>query len=181
MTAIAAAGGDRHKGRITFVDNAVDTATGTIRVKAEFANSKSSLWPGMYVNVELSPRTLAGATVIPAQAVQTGPEKRFVYTVGEDRKVAQRDVSVAYVDAGIAVVEGLAPGARVVIEGAQNLRPGSAVTETAPGGSKPRAPAGAGEGPGSKKGEKGEKGKPPQPPKEEGGGEAGGTGEEDDE
>src|SRR5688572_29644259 len=63
----AQAGGEEHKGKITFVDNAVDSATGTIRIKAEFANNKAALWPGMYVNVELSPRTLAGATVIPAQ------------------------------------------------------------------------------------------------------------------
>ena len=149
-------GGERQEGKLTFVDNAVDTATGTIRVKAEFANPKSSLWPGMYVNVELSPRTLAGATVIPAQAVQTGPESRFVYTVGEDRKVAQRTVTVAYVDAGIAVVEGLPAGSRVVTEGAQNLRPGSAVTEAASGGTKPRASGKPGEGPGSKGGKKGE-------------------------
>ena len=129
VTAVSQSGGEQHKGRITFVDNAVDTATGTIRVKAEFPNPKAALWPGMYANVELAPRTLAGATVIPAQAVQTGPENRYVYLVGDDRKVTQRNVTLAYVEAGIAVVEGLAPGSRVVTEGAQNLRPGSSVTE----------------------------------------------------
>ena len=123
------AGGGAHKGRITFVDNAVDTSTGTIRVKAEFANPKALLWPGMYVNVELAPRTIAGATVIPAQAVQTGPEKRFVFVVGDDGKVAQQAVTLAHVDEGVAVVDGLQPGARIVVEGAQNLRPGSAVAE----------------------------------------------------
>lgn len=122
-------GGEAHQGRITFVDNAVDSATGTIRVKAEFTNPKARLWPGMYVNVELSPRTMAGATVIPAQAVQTGPEKRFVFVVGDDRKVSQHPVTLAHVDEGIAVVEGLQPGARIVVEGAQNLRPGSVVAE----------------------------------------------------
>jgi RND family efflux transporter MFP subunit len=122
-------GGEAHQGRITFVDNAVDTATGTIRVKAEFSNPKAQLWPGMYVNVELSPRTIAGATVIPAQAVQTGPEKRFVFVVGEDRKVSQHPVTLAHVDEGLAVVEGLQAGARVVVEGAQNLRPGGTVSE----------------------------------------------------
>jgi RND family efflux transporter MFP subunit len=122
-------GGDTFHGRVTFVDNAVDSTTGTIRVKAEFSNAQSALWPGMYVTVEMAPRTLPGAVVVPAQSVQTGPENRFVYVVGEDRKVASRPVTLDYVDQGVAVVNGLAPGARVVVEGAQNLRPGSTVAE----------------------------------------------------
>ena len=125
----ASNGGEPYKGKVTFVDNAVDTATGTIRVKAEFANPAARLWPGSYVNVTLAPRTLAGATVVPAQAVQTGPESRFVYVVGEDSKVTSRPVTLAYVEEGFAVVDGLPPGARIVVEGAQNLRPGSAVSE----------------------------------------------------
>jgi RND family efflux transporter MFP subunit len=122
-------GGGKLSGKITFVDNAVDTATGTIKVKAEFANPARRLWPGQYLTVELAPRTLANATVVPTQAVQTGPDNRFVYVVGEDNKVAVKPVRLAYVDEGIAVVDGVAPGARVVVEGAQNLRPGSAVAE----------------------------------------------------
>ncbi len=116
-------------GEVTFVDNSVDPASGTIKVKAEFANRESQLWPGMYVNVEMASRVIRNATVVPAQAVQTGPDNRFVYAVGEDRKVAARPVTLAYIEEGIAVVEGLAPGTRVVVEGAQNLRPGSTVTE----------------------------------------------------
>ena len=122
-------GGGKLSGKITFVDNAVDTATGTIRVKAEFANPKGRLWPGQYLTVELAPRTIANATVVPAQAVQTGPDNRFVYVVGQDNKVTVKPVKLAYVDEGIAVVDGVDPGARVVVEGAQNLRPGSAVSE----------------------------------------------------
>jgi RND family efflux transporter MFP subunit len=114
---------------VTFVDNAVDSSTGTIRVKAEFSNPKARLWPGAYVNVEVSPRTIPNAVVIPAQAVQTGPDNRFVYVVGNDNKVASLRVTLAYLDEGFAVVDGLKAGARVVVEGAQNVRPGSAVTE----------------------------------------------------
>ena len=116
-------------GKIVFVDNAVDTTTGTIRVKAEFANAGARLWPGMYVVATLSPRTMEKATVVPAQAVQTGPESRFVYVVGEDKKVSSKVVTLAYLEKGIAVVTGVEPGARVVVEGAQNLRPGSMVVE----------------------------------------------------
>jgi RND family efflux transporter MFP subunit len=116
-------------GKLIFVDNAVDTATATIRVKAAFANADARLWPGMFVNVSLAPRTLTGAAVVPAQAVQTGPDSQFVYVVDEERKVALQPVTLVYVETGFAVVSGVATGARVVVEGAQNLRPGSVVTE----------------------------------------------------
>lgn len=144
-------GGDPLKGRVSFVDNAVDNVSGTIRVKAEFANKDARLWPGMYVNVSLAPRTLKNATVVPAQAVQTGPENRFVYVVDAERKVASRPVRLAHVDENVAVVEGIAPGTKVVTEGAQNLRPGAVVTEATAGeGLQSRPPAAAGQGPGSK-------------------------------
>ena len=117
------------KGKLIFVDNAVDTATATIRVKAEFANADGRLWPGMFVNVSVATRTLSGAAVVPAQAVQTGPETQFVYVVDDDRKVSLQPVTLAYVDAGFAVVNGVDIGKRVVTEGAQNLRPGATVTE----------------------------------------------------
>lgn len=116
-------------GRLTFIDNAVDTASGTIRLKAEFPNPDNRLWPGMFVTVTLAPRTLTGALTVPAQAVQTGPEKKFVYVIGADRKVASVPVNVFLIQDGIAVVEGVAPDTRVVSEGAQNLRPGSLVEE----------------------------------------------------
>ncbi len=121
------------KGRLVFVDNAVDTASGTIRLKAEFPNPDNRLWPGMFVTVTLAPRTLTGAVTVPVQAVQTGPEKKFLYVIGEDRKVASLPVNVRLIQDGIAVIEGIAPGARVVVEGAQNLRPGSMVDEAKTG------------------------------------------------
>jgi RND family efflux transporter MFP subunit len=116
-------------GRLVFIDNAVDTASGTIRLKAEFPNADHRLWPGMFVTVALAPRTLVGALTVPAQAVQTGPENKFLYVIGEDRKVSSIPVNVRLNQDGFAVVEGIALSTRVVVEGAQNLRPGSVVVE----------------------------------------------------
>ncbi len=130
VTVSSQEGAEAFRGKVTFVDNAVDIPTGTIRVKAEFANPQARLWPGAYVNVTLAPRTITAATVVPAQAVQTGPDNRFIYVVGEDGKAQPKTVTLAYVEQGLAVVDGgVKPGDRVVVEGAQNLRPGSAVTE----------------------------------------------------
>jgi len=144
VTAAPNAGGESLVGRIVFVDNAVDTATGTIRVKAEFRNGRAQLWPGMYATVTLAARTLPGSTVVPAQAVQTGPENRFIYVVGSDGKVAQQIVTVPYIEERFAVVAGVAPGTRVVVEGAQNLRPGARVKEAQSGqGQTPRTAADA--------------------------------------
>jgi RND family efflux transporter MFP subunit len=151
VAAVPQAGGQRHEGRIVFVDNAVDTTTGTIRVKAEFPNPKALLWPGMYVTAELSPRTMPASTVVPTQAVQTGPESRFVYVVGNDGKVDSRIVTVPYIEERFAVVSGLEPGTRVVIEGAQNLRPGATVTEAPVNGG---APPDAGDAPAKGKSKK---------------------------
>jgi RND family efflux transporter MFP subunit len=118
-------------GRLSFIDNNVDSASGTIRVKASFANGDGRLWPGMFVKVALAPRTVSGALVVPVQAVQTGPEQRFVYVIGDDGKVSPLPVRVALVQEGRAVIEGAPAGTRVVVEGAQNLRPGSVVVEAA--------------------------------------------------
>jgi len=156
VTVTTSDGGEKISGKVSFVDNAVDTATGTIKVKAEFANPNTRLWPGQYVNVELAPRTLPNATVVPAQAVQTGPEARFVYVVGGDNKVASKTVTLAYVEEGFAVVNGVDPGARVVVEGAQNLRPGSTVTEAQREGAPRKGEDRKGEG--GKKGDGGKKG-----------------------
>jgi multidrug efflux system membrane fusion protein len=119
------------EGRLSFIDNSVDSASGTIRVKARFANPDGRLWPGMFVKVSLSPRTLGGALTVPAQAVQTGPEQKFLYAIGEDGKAKAVPVRVLLVQDGTALVEGagVVAGMRVVLEGAQNLRPDSEVTE----------------------------------------------------
>lgn len=129
VRAVLEGGAGTLAGKLVFIDNTVDSGTGTIRVKAEFDNEGARLWPGMYVNMEVAPRTIRKAAVVPVQAVQTGPDSRFVFVVGADRKVTQTTVKLLLVDGPIAVLEGVAPGARVVTEGAQNLRSGSLVAE----------------------------------------------------
>ena len=124
-------------GRLVFIDNAVDAASGTIRLKAAFENAGKPLWPGMFVTVSLAPRTLANALTVPVQAVQTGPENKFLYVIGADSKVTAAPITLRYIQDGVAIVEGVAPGARVVVEGAQNLRPGSMVSEAKAGTAEP--------------------------------------------
>lgn len=134
-------------GKITFIDNTVDPQYGSIRVKAMFPNDEHRLWPGTYANVNATVQVLKNALSVPPQAVVTGPEGRFVYTVQPDAKVARVPVKVVVTTAAAAVVEGVQPGARVVTEGAQNLRPGSLVREaTAKGAAGASAPAAAANG-----------------------------------
>lgn len=134
---------ETRKGRLIFVDNVVDTASGTIALKAEFPNADSHLWPGMFVTVTLAPRTLPSALTVPVQAVQHGPERKFVYVIGEDNKANPLPIDVRLIQDGFAVIEGkgVAPGLRIVVEGAQNLRPGSMAAEAKPRGSKVDADA----------------------------------------
>jgi RND family efflux transporter MFP subunit len=132
------------EGRLAFIDNSVDVSSGTILLKARFANADGFFWPGMYVSVSLSSRTLNNALTVPVQAVQTGPERKFLYAIGDENKVSAVPVRVVLVQDGRAVVEGTAAGTRVVVEGAQNLRPGSTVSEAKP--DEPKAPSGSGKG-----------------------------------
>lgn len=125
----ATVGGTRVSGRLIFVDSAVDQTTGSLRAKATFANAQSFLWPGILVDVDLPLRTIANAVVVPPRAVQVGPAGQFVYSVEQDGHVTSRPVSVDYLTRDAAVVSGLDPGSRVVIEGGQNLRPGALVTD----------------------------------------------------
>jgi RND family efflux transporter MFP subunit len=119
------------EGRLSFIDNSVDSASGTIRLKASFPNRDGQLWPGMFVNVSLSPRTLTDALTVPAQAVQTGPEKKFLYLIGDEGKISVLPVRLLLIQDGQAVIEGdgLKAGLKMVVEGAQNLRPGSTVND----------------------------------------------------
>jgi len=115
------------RGVLSFVDNTVDPQVGTVKAKAEFANGTQQLWPGQYVTTSISVRTLKDATVIPQAAVITAPNGRIVYVVGKDTAVQTRKVEVDYSFGDMAVVHGVEPGEQVVVEGKQNLRPGSKV------------------------------------------------------
>ena len=119
-------------GQLTFIDNSVDSSSGTIRLKARFDNPERFFWPGMFVTVSLTPRILPGVSTVPVQAVQTGPERKFLYVIGADSKVSVAPVRVVLVQDGRAVIEGPPAGICVVVEGAQNLRPGDTITEATP-------------------------------------------------
>jgi multidrug efflux system membrane fusion protein len=117
-------------GHVTFVDNAVDQATGTIRVKATFPNETRGLWPGQFVNVVVRLATESASIVVPSVAVQTGPEGSYVYLVKPDDTVELRPVTVARVaGAETVIAEGLAAGDTVVTDGHLRLVPGGRVTQ----------------------------------------------------
>ncbi|WP_457420283.1 efflux RND transporter periplasmic adaptor subunit [Roseateles sp. P5_E7] len=113
------------KGRVTAVDNLVDAATGTIKVKAEFDNKAQALWPGQYLRVRVTLRTLKGVTVVPQAAIILRGNERSVYVVGPDNTAKLVPVQMRQAMGEQAVVEGLEATAQVVMDGKQNLRPGT--------------------------------------------------------
>lgn len=116
-------------GKLLTIDNSIDQATGTIRLKAEFANTDDRLWPGQFVNVRLQVDVLKGAVAVPSVAVQHGPGGLFVYVVKPDSTVAMQTVLVRQDDGQTAVIaEGLDEGAQVVVAGQSRLQNGSRVT-----------------------------------------------------
>jgi RND family efflux transporter MFP subunit len=118
-------------GKLQFVDNAVDPNSGTVRVKAQFDNASNTLWPGAFVNIQLAARTMTDATVVPQAAVIQGPRGTIVYIVDAQGKATARAIEVVYAAGLDAVVSGVQPGERVVVDGRQNLRSGAAVVERA--------------------------------------------------
>lgn len=114
-------------GRVSFVDNLVDSTTGTIKVKAEFENSQHKLWPGQYVQIRMTLRTLKDAIVIPQAAIIQRGNERSVYIVDEGKTAQLKTVQIRHVFGEMAAVDGLAAGAQVVLDGKQNLRPGGSV------------------------------------------------------
>jgi multidrug efflux system membrane fusion protein len=115
-------------GFLTFIDNAVDSTTGTIKLKGTFPNTDNKLWPGQFVRVTLRLTSRPNAVVVPNQAVQTGQDGQFVYVVKDDRTVEMRPVVTSTrVDQELVVDRGLSPGETIVTEGQLRLAPGSRV------------------------------------------------------
>jgi multidrug efflux system membrane fusion protein len=122
--------GPAAEGRLVFVDSAVDTTTGTILLKARFANADGKLWPGQYVQVTTAPRIDPQAITVAAPAVQTGQNGRFVFVLGSDGAAHRRPVEFLRTAGDRAVVKGeLAEGEKVIVDGAQRVTEGTKAIE----------------------------------------------------
>jgi len=117
-------------GTLAFVDNAVDSTTGAIKIKGAFANRDGRLWPGLFVNVTLRLSVEPHAIVAPSTAVQQSQQGPYVYVLGKDSTVEMRPVTVARTEGAESIVaKGLSPGERVVTDGQLRLTPGAHATE----------------------------------------------------
>ena len=125
------------QGIVTFVDNTVDTSTGTIKLKGTFENKGKRLWPGQFVNVVLTLTTQPDAIVVPSQAVQTGQQGLYVFVVKSDLTVESRPVVTGRnLDGEVVIEKGLEPGEQVVTDGQLRLVPGAKVEiKSTPAGS----------------------------------------------
>ena len=131
------------RGVVTFVDNAIDPTTGTVRLKASFPNAEKRLWPGQFANVTLTLTVDPNAIVVPSQAVQTGAQGPYVFVVKPDSTVENRRVVVTRTQGSDSVIaSGLQAGEQVVTDGQPKLSPGVKVEVRgeAGGGSKGSGP-----------------------------------------
>ena len=130
VTATLPDNGGVFQGKLQFVDSVVDTASGVVKAKAHFKNEDEKLWPGAFVEVQQVLREVKDAVVVPQVAVVYGARGASVYVV-ENGKAVVRPVKVLQPQGAEVAVSGLEAGETVVLEGKQNLRPGSAVVERA--------------------------------------------------
>lgn len=113
-------------GQLSFIDNSVDSTTGTIKLKATFSNADHALWPGQFLNVVMTLRTINHATVVPSEAIQSGQRGQFAFVVKPDQTVETRLVTVGQtIDNDIVVQTGISPGETVVTDGQLRLFPGA--------------------------------------------------------
>jgi multidrug efflux system membrane fusion protein len=116
------------EGKLTLIDNMIDVATGTIHLKATFANADGRLWPGEFVSVRLILSTRRDVVTVPAQTVMQGPDGAYVYAIKPDETVERRSVLVAATQDGRAILErGLTAGDRVVVDGQYRLTDGARI------------------------------------------------------
>ena len=150
------------EGRLAVIDNQIDAATGTIKLKATFPNTDLRLWPGLFVNARLLLTIRKNCAVVPASVIQRGPEGAYAFVINSDQTVTNRPVKVAQIEHGEALVEeGLRPGELVVVDGQYKLQRGSRV----------RISDGTGAGGGGERG--GRSGRPPGVGEGRGGGAGG--------
>jgi RND family efflux transporter MFP subunit len=133
------AGAEHQQGQLEFVDSVVDAASGTLKAKARLANAKQALWPGAFVQVRLTVGQVDGGVLVPQAAIIQSPKGRMVYTVDADKRAVPTPVKVVMVSGDEAVVTGVRAGQTVVLDGRQNLRPGSVVLDTSAKGPSAKA------------------------------------------
>jgi multidrug efflux system membrane fusion protein len=115
-------------GKVSNLDNQIDVTTGTVKIRATFDNLDDKLFPNQFVNARLLIKSLKGVVTAPVTAIQRGAPGTYVYAIGADNKVSVRKVELGPQDSGkVAIVSGLEPGDRVVVDGADRLRDGAEV------------------------------------------------------
>ena len=120
-------------GQLLVVNNQADPQSGTVQLKAVFPNAQRRLWPGAFVNVELTTSVAKGALTVPAEAVQQGPNGTFAYAVGADNKATVRPIQVGqHMRGRVVVSQGLSPGETVVVQGQYRLTDGAVVAPSKP-------------------------------------------------
>jgi len=137
-------------GRVAALDSQIDTTTGTVKVRAQFDNADSALFPNQFVNAQLLVNTLHNVVTVPTAAIQRGAPGSYVYVINADNTVSVRPISIGPNDGPMAAVNsGLTAGEQVVVDGTDRLRDGARVTvpaarsqapATTPGNSAPNAP-----------------------------------------
>ena len=116
------------QGELKFIDNAIDPATGTVQLKAEFSNENGKLWPGQFIDIVLTIRERPGSVVIPNAAVQSGQQGQYVFVITPEKSVEMRSITLAFESGNEAVIaSGLSGGETVVVEGQLRLAPGTKV------------------------------------------------------
>lgn len=144
LTVVAYASDDKTElshGKLTLIENQIDTATGTLRLKGTFENIDERLWPGQFVNARLILATRKSAVTVTVRAVMQGATDSYIYVVKPDNTVERRTVQVIASQDGVAVIEkGLAVGEKVVVDGQYRLTNGARIRVDAPKPDPPKSP-----------------------------------------